>query len=431
MVHPTEMASVHRCDVSCQTDLEDSETSNSPVKEILKPPSPATLMRYSRENLLEVMDDELSMVSPQLTNTVKRLLNNSTSNLCLVDTLARTTLSPLKRNLLAKATTFTTFDDSTREESLLKSSTWKSSSSQESGDGWHMEDAERALKTFRSCLNKLTVDNFDAILSEVKTMRVDDDKTILNFIKLLYEKAIREPTFANHYVMLTMALKNIFTIGPAKKSFEHFVILICQQGFEMAMEKLKNINQLSDDDKNSLRRSLSGSMQFIAKMFLNKVLTARIILEISEQLLKLECTESIEPLCKLLEIVGIAIQNLSKSNEKLDKIMDKLKLQADNFPVRINFMIQNLIEQRENGWQPRVVKEGPKKMEEVANECGFVKREGGNGRYDEVEPNDRHKPHNENFRQGERFEGKKNQEKPFSGSRTRIFRFNQKKNPRS
>lgn len=345
--------------------------------------------RYSREDLVDLMDGELSILAPRLKPSMLMLLSNSSSNNFLADTISREDSS--NDCLIQKASSTGTFESSMRESIsggsvLPKSYSFTPSLHNDaSGDGWNqVGTGEKAMRTFRSCLNKLTADNFEAVLAEVKKMRVGDDATILSFIELLYGKAIMEPTYATYYVMLTMALKNIFTVG--KKSFEHSAIVACQRGFEDAMEKLQKLNQMSDDAKDKLRRGLSGSIQFIAKMYLNRILTRRIIMEICGKLLNLECSESIEPLCKLLEIAGGTLEKDLPNDEKLNLAMRKLGSIASKFPTRIKFMIQNLMDQRRDHWKPRTSKEAPKKLDQVAEECGFVKRMGAVGRYDEVEP---------------------------------------------
>ena len=371
------------------------------------------------------MNKKLSIVDPMLKRSVHRLLSNSSSSNLLVDTLTRDEILPQDSNLLRKSSTISTFDSSSHNESfLVKSFSLDFARNGKVGDGWNkVKDGAEALKTFRSCLNKLTVDNFDVILAEVKMMHVSDDETILSFIKLLYEKAIIEPTYANHYVQLTMALKNIFTIGPGKKAFDYFAIVACQTGFEEAMQKLMNMTTMSDDDKDKLRHGLSGSIQFIAKMYLNRILNSRIIIEICEELLKLECVESIEPLCKLLEISGAEIESAQLNSDKMNQVIMKLGNLANIFPTRFKFMIQNLIEQRQNGWKPRSLKDGPKKLDQVAIESGFVKRLGAVGRYDELESNyeEERRPitRNDNCNRNDNFGGRGNHTRPFRGQRNR------------
>lgn len=403
------------------------DLSLNPHPQNLSSPQPSTEVlheRYSRDKLIELMDKKLSIVAPILKRSVHKLLSNSSSSNLLVNTLTRDETLPQDTNLLRKSSTMTTFDSSIRNEIfLVKSFSLDLAKHDKAGDGWiQTKDGAEALKMFRSCLNKLTVDNFDVILAEVKMMRVSDDETILSFIKLLYEKAIIEPTYANHYVQLTMALKNIFTIGPGKKTFDYFAIVACQTGFEEAMQKLMNVKTMSEDDKDKLRRGLSGSIQFIAKMYLNRILNSRIITEICEELLKLECVESIEPLCKLLEISGAEIESAQLNNDKMNKIMKKLSNLAKIFPTRNKFMIQNLIEQRQNGWKPRFSKDGPKKLDQVAIECGFVKRLGVVGRYDELQSNfeEEYRPmtRNDNFNRNDRG-NHGNHSRSFRGQRNR------------
>lgn len=392
---------------------------------ILLPPPTKKITRYSREVLIELMNEEFSIVAPKLQESVHKLLSNSGSSNFLADTISRDdSSSSLSEKLIQKSSSISTFECSVPETasrgSLLKKSvSWENSKRENAaGDGWNqVGTGEQALKMFRSALNKLTADNFEVVLAEVKRMRVNDNSTILSFIELLYEKAILEPTYATHYVQLTMALKNIFTIGPGKKSFEHFAIVACQRGFEEAMHKLNHLNQMDDDAKDKLRRGLSGSIQFIAKMYLNGILTRRIVMEICDNLLKLKCPESVEPLCKLLEIAGETVEKDAPKDEKLIAIMKTLSSIASKFPTRIKFMIENLIEQRQNGWKPRFNKDGPKKLDQVANECGFVKRVGAVGRYDEMEvmpampetQQQRTMQRNENLNRGDYFGARANQ----------------------
>jgi MIF4G domain len=395
--------------------------------EVTVQPSPRKLLtRYKREDLIELMDEELSIVAPHLSDSVHKLLSNSNSCNFLADTVSDECSA---RILMRKSSSTSAFEQSSSQEpSLLMKSISLQNPTRDNvfgaGDGWNqIGTGEKALRTFRSCLNKLTADNFEAVLAEVKRMRVSSDSTILSFIELLYDKAILEPTYAMHYVQLTMALKNIFTIGPESKSFEHFAIVACQRGFEEAMKKLHNVNQMDDENKDKLRHGLSGSIQFIAKMYLNRILTRRIMMEICESLLKLECTEAIEPLCKLLEISGGKLEkDAPPKNEKLNAVIKRLDTIASKFPTRIKFMIQNLIDQRKNGWKPRFGKDGPKKLDQVANECGFVKRLGTVGRYDELEV----KPDSQQHRtdtnnRGDHFRVRGNRD-GFQGNRSRAFR---------
>lgn len=390
--------------------------------------------RYSRESLIDLM--EHSVVVPRLKKSVFMLLSNSASSNLLADTVFReSSTTELTDSLVRKCSsvTFSCAAQSSCSNLLTKSVSFDDSSNGCNGDGqWNqVGTGQKAMRTFRSCLNKLTADNFEAVLAEVKQMRVGDDETILSFIELLYEKAILEPTYAAHYVKLTMALKNIFTIGIGKKSFEHFAIVACQRGFEDAMGKLHEVKHMCEEAKDKLRHGLSGSIQFIAKMYLNRVLNRRIIIQICEELLSLECSESIEPLCKLLEISGAALENELPKDEKLVSIMKKLSCIANKFPTRIKFMIQNLADQRRDGWKPRFCKDGPKKLEQVANECGFVKRAGATGRYDEVEAKPdapqprmmtRHEHLNRDNNFGNRDNSFANRGGHFRGNRGRSFR---------
>ena len=66
---------------------------------------------------------------------------------------------------------------------------------------------EEVVKKARSILNKLTPENFNNLVDEFFSMRLEDnDARIGEVVKILFEKAVDEPTFACNYARMVRIL---------------------------------------------------------------------------------------------------------------------------------------------------------------------------------------------------------------------------------
>ena len=54
---------------------------------------------------------------------------------------------------------------------------------------------QELLKKVRSILNKLTLENFDTLLKQIRNLEIDNQKRLKGTIDLIFEKAIDEPSF--------------------------------------------------------------------------------------------------------------------------------------------------------------------------------------------------------------------------------------------
>lgn len=114
----------------------------------------------------------------------------------------------------------------------------------------------------------------------------------------------------------------------------------CEKKHEDAKSKLRKLSQMDQNLRDKLRHELMGSTKFLVELFYSQILSIDFIIEIIQDLLLLECVESIEPMCKLLELLcegDISIEIFRQFFDHLSNIQNK-------FTTRIRFMIQNLVE---------------------------------------------------------------------------------------
>lgn len=215
------------------------------------------------------------------------------------------------------------------------------------------EKKEKLLKKFRGILNKLTPENFDILLEQIKELDINTKDKLDGIILILIEKAIDEPNFSIAYAKLC---KNLSTVSNEngkinQTQFRTALITKCQLEFQSHVIninlndsnilKLKTNNTTNcctdtidiDTDKNNqhkehlmqqlkeneqkLRRRSVCTVRFIGELYKIDMLTTNIMISCITVLLDNHSEEKLECLCKLLTTIGEKIETkCDKSNDK-------------------------------------------------------------------------------------------------------------------
>jgi translation initiation factor 4G len=252
-------------------------------------------------------------------------------------------------------------------------------------DGESPEIVERKVK---GLLNKLTMERFDSISDQIiawanKSEREKDGRTLIQVIKLVFEKATDEATFSEMYARLCRkmmeqispkvqddGIKNVegkpFAGG---QLFRKYLLNRCQEDFERgwvakettaaaaatkatedlavreANEKTKGGEEsdLYSDEyyaaAKAKRRGL-GLIRFIGELFKLQMLTERIMHECIKKLLgnvENPEEEEIESLCKLLSTVG-SLLDTQKARAHLDVYFSRMRELTKNKNVNARMM---------------------------------------------------------------------------------------------
>lgn len=262
---------------------------------------------------------------------------------------------------------------------------------------------QELFKKFRSVLNKLTPNNFNDLVEQVKQYEIDTEERLDGCIKILFEKAIMEPNFTDTYAQMCKELGTIIKIETSdnkQPNFKRKLITQCQKEFEKhhtdkeenateleqskkkaaeGEEKSDELNELQYEleEKNArIKRRAMGTIRFIGELFKQEQLICRIMYSCLNILLSEEMLdeESLECLCKLLTTIGGRMEKDSvQDSQGLQYYFDRLQEIADRKSTiqvsnRIRFMILDLIDLRKNNWQPRRAQAAPKTMEEIQKE---------------------------------------------------------------
>ncbi|KAF8161711.1 armadillo-type protein [Mycena galopus ATCC 62051] len=244
-----------------------------------------------------------------------------------------------------------------------------------------VEIVDRKVKAL---LNKLTTEKFDSISNQIiewanKSEEENDGRTLIQVIRLIFDKATDEATWSEMYARLCR--KMMQQISPEVQDdairnsegqpivggqlFHKYLLNRCQEDFErgwVAKEPTAAAAAivLYSDEYYAAQRAKRqglGLIRFIGELFKLKMLTERIMHECVKKLLGNGGNpgeDEIESLCKLLSTAGFLLDT-PKARAPMDEYFSRMKElgKSNNVSSRMQFMLQDVIEFRERKWAAR------------------------------------------------------------------------------
>ena len=274
----------------------------------------------------------------------------------------------------------------------ISANRWVAGSTRRNVSGVDSDSPEMVDRKVKGLLNKLTMERFDSISDQIitwanKSEREKDGRTLIQVIKLVFEKATDEATFSEMYARLCR--KMMEQISPKVQDdgiknaegkpfaggqlFRKYLLNRCQEDFERGWaakeiaaaaaatkatgdQAVKEANEKTKGGEESelyseeyyaaakaKRRGL-GLIRFIGELFKLQMLTERIMHECIKKLLgnvENPEEEEIESLCKLLTTVG-SLLDTQKARAHLDVYFSRMRELTKNKNVnsRMVFMLQ-------------------------------------------------------------------------------------------
>ncbi|KAI6145574.1 armadillo-type protein [Pisolithus tinctorius] len=277
----------------------------------------------------------------------------------------------------------------------MSANRWVPSSAQREG-AIDVDTPEVVAWKVKSLLNKLTTENFYTISDQIiawanKSENEKDGRTLIQVIRLVYEKAIDDADRSEMYARLCS--KMMETISPKVQSdgikstdgkpitggqlFRKYLLSRCQDDFERGWVvkgatartatkasddeaiKAANEGELYNEDYvvQKAKRQGLGLIKFIGELFKLQMLSERIMHKCIKKLLgNMENPEeeNIENLCQLLRTAGQFL-DVPMTRVHMTLYFQKMRelCKSPNVRPRIRFMLQDVIELRDRKWQPR------------------------------------------------------------------------------
>jgi len=231
------------------------------------------------------------------------------------------------------------------------------------------------FRKVRGILNKLTPEKFEKLINDVLNIGLDSSTVLKGVIVLIFEKALDEPKYSSMYAqMCKLLVDRAPNFDPPEANactFKRLLLNKCRVEFEnrvqIAQQYEKYASDMEEDAKYMAKRKMLGNIKFMGELGKLEIVHDTILHRCCEQLLVgrkkqpiSDQAEDLECLCHLIRTCG---KNLDTTVGKvrMDQYFDRLsKVTAnENMPVRIRFMIQDLIDMRRNKWQARRIGKGP------------------------------------------------------------------------
>lgn len=239
-------------------------------------------------------------------------------------------------------------------------------------------------------LNKITLDNFDTLsdqLIQIFEKEISDTDQLTKLVTLIFEKTVQEHVYGPLYAKLCVALSSknksftqiIFQNNKKETiqvDFKNVLVKVCQTEFQKGKREAVITDEMDETDKENevikQKNILLGTMKFIGQLYLKQLIPSKIMTVCLKYLIgqfqSKPSEDDVEGACTLLQTVGSTLDNDSNvTKNELTKYYQKLRSierNSNKYSVRIRMIIQNLLDERKNGWKPRsnVKSEGPRAL---------------------------------------------------------------------
>lgn len=251
-----------------------------------------------------------------------------------------------------------------------------------------VSENDAILKKINGILNKLSVDNFEKLSTDLLDIEIGTNELLENVVGSIFNKAILEPHFGEIYAKLCVCFGN-FNI-----QFRRYLLNKCQSEFESVQidadtifkkleEEELNIKNLPLDEckkysmledltirKTKKKNKITGNIVFIGQLFKSQMISEPIIHSCIQTFLGNKTNNNVECLCKLLEITGDKIKG---NIEFYIKELEEISQNKDQFDPRHRFMAKDILDLKKNNWVPRKKKQQPLHANKIRPNSGSEK----------------------------------------------------------
>jgi len=250
---------------------------------------------------------------------------------------------------------------------------------------------DQIFRRVRGILNKLTPEKFDKLSLELLNVGIETQVILKGVILLIFEKALEEPKYSSLYAQLCHRLcedsPNFDPPSSSVTTFRRLLLNKCQDEFENRSHATEAFDKkdvaLSEEECEQyhiVKKKMLGNLKFIGELGKLQMLHEGILHKCIKQLLEKkknaqlrDMSEDLECLCQIMRTIGPRIDT-PKARAWMDQYFERINQFASNseLPSRIRFMLQDVIELRNNGWKPRKIatEAGPKTITQIRQEAG-------------------------------------------------------------
>eukprot|EP00980_Cylindrotheca_fusiformis_P005926 scaffold1246_cov134-Cylindrotheca_fusiformis.AAC.18 len=235
------------------------------------------------------------------------------------------------------------------------------------------QTTEAILGRVRLILNKISLTTLDRLMpSFIETGQVETNEEVRKeVIHLLIQKSQREHHFGPMYAELCARIAK--KIKPFKKE----LLEQCQKEFEIdtahkIAQATEGITDKDEIEYHSLliRKSYVGHIKFLGELYKRDVVKLAVMTYCLNELIKdEEDEENLECFAHLMTTMGEKLDVHAKQNNKPFDWDDVVQLRnSKKISNRIRFLLQDLLDLKDNGWVSRRKKESAVNLHELHKE---------------------------------------------------------------
>ncbi|KAL3801494.1 hypothetical protein HJC23_000932 [Cyclotella cryptica] len=288
------------------------------------------------------------------------------------------------------------------------------------GSAEKAESKDEIIRKALLILNKLSLTKFDKLSDDFINCGIGRDiECLTEAVSLIVNKAQEEQHFSSMYAGLCLKLANTHFEGiddgnKKGKRFKKILLDRCQTEFET--ETSVKIEAATKDvtgkeeyeyHSNLIKKHYLGHMRFIGELYKGDLISIKIMLCCLPQLLrgdepskeniengkdssgKLD-EEKVECFAKLMTVIGSSLEKQSEAMKNVGKtdaadslaecwktveeLAGKQTAGGPQVSNRIKFMLQDLLEMKQNGWVTRRKEESAKTLAQIHNEVAREER---------------------------------------------------------
>jgi translation initiation factor 4G len=252
-------------------------------------------------------------------------------------------------------------------------------------------ELQKLRKEIKVSLNKMTPENFDSCLKEMKKVSIGNDDAIECLIDEIFTKATLEPSYSSIYARFCSSFANIkvrqttFKIALLRKCKNMFMKPLETQMDEVKSSWLAKIEKESDERMKNMyaadveeqvckaKDKYFGNLRFLAELYLQNTLSGKVVITCVNDLLNQNANQdAIDGACMMLPVCGKSLEsNFPIEMQQLLADMTKLS-KSENLERKKKFKLMDVIEMRNRKWEMREIQKlksvAPKTLEEIRNE---------------------------------------------------------------
>ncbi|CAF3002832.1 unnamed protein product [Rotaria sp. Silwood2] len=235
---------------------------------------------------------------------------------------------------------------------------------------------EKDNDVFRRCralLNKLTPEKFDKLADDLanSSFGIDSPHLLKGVILLIFDKALAEPNYCSLYAELCRRLDrdapNFEPPDAPIRTFRRLLLAKCEYEFENRILLGQTTNTIDDEmspqeARTEARKKAIGNIKLIGELGKLDLVSEAILHKCLKTLLKRGTNDNLSERCEDLECLKKIMQTVGKKLDQgqgknlMDQYLERIKkIQTQkDLPLRIKFILQDILDLRSNNWLPRL-----------------------------------------------------------------------------